>query len=219
MHAPCPAGMGGKVIKNYKTYAFFLLLIIAVLAIMDGLNNSNAAEELRKEQDRLAEEVASIKNEYEMKAKMLDETKKENRVFEERISVLEKETESLRAAIDYTEFTAAVKAIDSYKAVQTFEEANRFIALKDGGGSYTSERGGGCPCGFFLNEKGFEWVPNAVLDLKAFRVEKDKILLTYHTAEDIKQNYQFVMVKAPGRFESEEKWRIDEIKLVEKGEK
>ncbi|MCM3090889.1 hypothetical protein [Cytobacillus sp. FSL R5-0377] len=57
MHAPCPAGMGGKVIKNYKTYAFFLLLIIAVLAIMDGLNNSNAAEELRKEQDRLAEEV------------------------------------------------------------------------------------------------------------------------------------------------------------------
>jgi hypothetical protein len=37
-----PAGMGGKVMKkNYKTYAFLILLIIAILAIMDGLNNSN----------------------------------------------------------------------------------------------------------------------------------------------------------------------------------
>lgn len=203
--------------KNYKTYAFLILLIIVVLAIMDVLNNSNEAEELRKEKDQLAEKAASFKNENEMKASMLDEASKENKDLEESLSELEKEIESLRSAVEYKEFAAAVREVDTYKTVQTFKEANRFIALKDGAGSYTNDSEGNCPCGFFF-EKGFEWLPNAVLDLKAFRIENDKIFLTYHTAEDIKQDYQFVMVKAPGRFDREEKWRIDEIKLVEKGD-
>jgi TolA-binding protein len=213
-----PAGMGGKVMKkNYKTYAFLILLIIAILAIMDGLNNSNAAKELRKEKDRLAEEAASFKKEYEIKASMLDEERKENKDLEESLSELEKEIESLRSTVKYKEFAAAVREVDTYKAVQTFEGANRFIALKDGAGSYTNDSEGNCPCGFFF-EKGFEWVPNAVLDLKGFRIENDKTFLTYHTAEDIKQDYQFVMVMAPGRFDREEKWRINEIKQVEKGD-
>ncbi|OMF51731.1 hypothetical protein BK139_23265 [Paenibacillus sp. FSL R5-0490] len=203
--------------KNYKTYAFLILLIIAVLAIMDGLTNSNEAEELRKEKDQLAEEAASFKNEYEIKASRLDVAIKENKALEESLSELEKEIESLRSAVEYKEFAAAVREVDTYKAVQTFEEANRFIALKDGVGSYTNDSEGNCPCGFFF-EKGFEWVPNAALDLKAFRIENDKIFLTYHTAEDIKQDYQFVMVKAQGRFDREKKWRIDEIKLVGKGD-
>ncbi|WP_282173354.1 hypothetical protein [Cytobacillus firmus] len=205
--------------KNYKTYAFLILLIIAVLAIMDGLNNSNAADELRTEKERLAEEAASFKNEYEIKSKMLDEARKENKDLEESLSELEKEIESLRSTVEYKEFAAAVREVDTYKAVQTFEEANGFIALKEGVGSYTIDTEGNCPCGFGFNYKGFEWMRNAVLDLKAFRIENDKILLTYHTAEDIKQDYQFVMVKGPGRFDREEKWRIDEIKLMEKGDK
>ncbi|MDF2038334.1 hypothetical protein P2R12_15320 [Cytobacillus oceanisediminis] len=204
--------------KNYKTYAFAVLLIIAVLAIMDGLNNSNAAEELRKEKDRSAEEAASLNKEYEIKARMLDEARKENKDLEVSLSELEKEIESLRSAVEYKEFAAAVKTIDSYRAVQSFDEANRFIALKEGTGSYTIDSEGNCPCGFGFNEKGFEWVPNAVLDLKEFRIEKDKIHLIYHTAEDVKQDYQFVMVKSPGRFDREKKWRIDEITLVEKGD-
>lgn len=203
--------------RNYKTYAFLILLMIAVLAIMDGLNNSNKAEVLRKEKDQLAEEAASFKKEYEMKASMLDEERKENKDLEVTLSELEKEIESLRSAVEYKEFADAVREVETYKAVQTFEEANGFIALKDGAGSYTIDSEGNCPCGFFF-EKGFEWVPNAALDLKAFRIENDKIFLTYHTAEDIKQDYQFVMVKAPGRFDREEKWRIDEIKLVQKGD-
>ncbi|WP_404357537.1 hypothetical protein LG291_03785 [Cytobacillus firmus] len=204
--------------KNYKTYAFLILLIIAVLAIMDGLTNSNEADELRKEKDRLAEEAASFKNEYEIKSKILDEARKEKEDLEKSLSELENEIESLRSTVEYKEFAAAVREIDSYKTVQTFEEANRFIALKEGAGSYTIDNEGNCPCGFGFNYKGFEWVPNAVLDLKAFRIENDKIFLTYHTAEDIKQDYQFVMVMAPGRFDREEKWRIDEIKLVERGD-
>ncbi|KML41766.1 hypothetical protein [Cytobacillus firmus] len=203
--------------KNYKTYAFLILLIIAVLAIMDGLTNSNEADELRKEKDRLAEEAASFKNEYEIKSKILDEARKEKEDLEKSLSELENEIESLRSTVEYKEFAAAVREVDTYKAVQTFEGANRFIAQKDGAGSYTIDSEGNCPCGFFF-EKGFEWVPNAVLDLKAFRIENDKIFLTYYTAEDIKQDYQFVMVMAPGRFDREEKWRIDEIKLVEKGD-
>ncbi|MGN7177248.1 hypothetical protein [Cytobacillus sp. SAFR-174] len=159
--------------KNYKTYAFLILLIIAVLAIMDGLTNSNEAEELRKEKDQLAEEAASFKNEYEIKASRLDVAIKENKALEESLSELEKEIESLRSAVEYKEFAAAVREVDTYKAVQTFEEANRFIALKDGVGSYTNDSEGNCPCGFFF-EKGFEWVPNAALDLKASELKMIK---------------------------------------------
>ncbi|MCS0670026.1 hypothetical protein [Cytobacillus firmus] len=95
-----------------------------------------------------------------------------------------------------------------------FEEENAFIAIKDGSGSYTRDSLGKCHCGF--NGKGFEWIPNSVLDLKEFRIEKDKIRLTYQTVEEVKQDYQFVMSKAPGQYDSEEKWRVEEITLVEK---
>lgn len=103
--------------KNYITYAFAVLLI-AILAIMDGLNNSNAAEELRKEKDRLAEKAAIFEKEYENNAKMLD------------------------------------------------------VARIDGLGYYAGERSGKCHCGFIFNGEGFEWIPNSVLDLKEFRIEK-----------------------------------------------
>ncbi|MBN8204206.1 hypothetical protein [Bacillus sp. NTK034] len=195
--------------KNYKTYAFAVLLIIAILAIMDGVNNSNAAEELRKEKDRLAEKAASFEKEYENNAKMLDEARKET-------AELEKEIESLSSAIEYKEFSAAIKTIESYKALQSFEEANAFMARIDGSGYYTGERSGKCHCGFIFNGEGFEWIPNSVLDLKEFRIEKDKISLTYQTVEEVKQDYQFVMVKAPGQYDREEKWRVEEITLVEK---
>ncbi|MBY0156669.1 hypothetical protein H0178_12775 [Cytobacillus firmus] len=195
--------------KNYITYAFAVLLMIAILAIMDGLNNSNAAEELRKEKDRLAEKAASFEKEYENNAKMLDVARKE-------IDELKKEIESLRSAIEYREFLAAIKTIESYKAAQSFKEANAFIARIDGLGYYAGERSGKCHCGFIFNGEGFEWIPNSVLDLKEFRIEQDKIRPTYQTAEEVTQDYQFVMAKAPGQYDSEEKWRVEEITLVEK---
>ncbi|WP_286675849.1 hypothetical protein [Cytobacillus firmus] len=60
------------------------------------------------------------------------------------------------------------------------------MAFKDGQGYFTTDKAGNCPCGFGFNGKGFEWIPNAVLDLKEFRIEKDKVYLTYNTVEDIK---------------------------------
>lgn len=128
---------------------------------------------------------------------------------------MEEEVESLRSAIEYQEFTAAINTIESYKASQSFQEASKFIAFKEGGGHITMDTGN-CPCEFGFNGKGFEWVPNAVLDLKEFRIEKDKVYITYNTLEEIKNNYQFVMTKSIGRYDSVKKWRIEEIKRVTK---
>jgi len=200
--------------RSYTIYAFVVLLIIAVLAIIDGLNNSNAAENLRKEKNELVEKVAKLKKDYENSANLLDDVKKDKKQLEENLSQIEEEVKAFRSSIEYKEFTAAINTIESYKATQSFEEANDFIALKDGVGSYTTE--GNCPCGFFLSEKGFEWIPNVVLDIKEFRIEKDKVYLTYNTVGDVNNNYQFVLTKEVGRNEMVEKWRIEDIKLVAK---
>src|SRR5690606_14148408 len=148
--------------------------------------NSNAAEELRKEKDRLAKKAASFEKEYENNAKMLDVARKEN-------AELKKEIESLRSAIEYRELSAAIETIESYKASQSYKKANAFMARIDGSGYYTGERSGKCHCGFIFNGEGFEWITNSVLDLNVFRIEKDKIRLTYQTVEEVKQDYQFVM--------------------------
>ncbi|MCS0787928.1 hypothetical protein [Cytobacillus pseudoceanisediminis] len=58
--------------------------------------------------------------------------------------------------------------------------------------------------------------PIPFLILKNLESKKIKIRFTYHTVEEVKQDYQFVMAKAPGRYDREEKWRINEITLVEK---
>ncbi|MEK3822493.1 hypothetical protein MKY20_25790, partial [Cytobacillus sp. FSL W8-0315] len=120
---------------------------------------------------------------------------------------------TLSQGCEYKEFIAALSTIESYKASQSFQEATKFMAFKDGQGYFTTDKAGNCPCGFGFNGKGFEWIPNAVLDLKEFRIEKDKVYLTYNTVEDIKTNYQFVMTKAIGKYDSVKKWRIEDIKL------
>lgn len=200
--------------RSYKIYAFVVLLIIAVLAVFDSINSSNVAEDVRNEKDKLVSEVTRLKKEIENRSNLFNEVREEKEVLEENLSQMGEEVEALRSAIEYKEFTAAINTIESYKATQSFEEANEFIALKDGVGSYTIE--GNCPCGFFLSEKGFEWIPNSVLEIKEFRIEKDKVYLTYNTVEDVKNNYQFVLSKAVGRNEMVEKWRIEDIKLVAK---
>ncbi|WP_275060893.1 hypothetical protein [Cytobacillus firmus] len=42
---------------------------------------------------------------------------------------MEEEVESLRSAIEYQEFTAAINSIESYKASQSFQEATKFMAI------------------------------------------------------------------------------------------
>ncbi|WP_342025949.1 hypothetical protein AADC60_04040 [Cytobacillus pseudoceanisediminis] len=199
--------------RSYKIYAFVVLLIIAVLAVFDSLNSSNAAEDVRKEKDALVQKVTRLEKENENKSNLFNEVREEKKSLEENLSQLEEEVGTLRTAIEYKEFIAALSTIESYKASQSFQEATKFMAFKDGQGYFTTDKAGKCPCGFGFNGKGFEWIPNAVLDLKDFRIEKDKVYLTYNTVEDIKTNYQFVMTKAIGKYDSVKKWRIEDIKL------
>ncbi|MCM3707958.1 MULTISPECIES: hypothetical protein [Cytobacillus] len=203
-------------IKRYKAYFVVILLIIAALAIFDSINSSNVAEDVRKEKAKLASKVTRLENENENRSNLFVEVKEEKEDLAENLFQMEEEIESLRSAIKYQEFTAAIDAIKSYKASQSFQEATKFLAIKDGQGYYTTDKEGKCPCGFGFNGTAFEWIPNAVLDLKEFRIEKDKVYLTYNTVEDIKNNYQFVMTKAIGRYDSVRKWRIEDIKLVTK---
>ncbi|MCM3393228.1 hypothetical protein [Cytobacillus oceanisediminis] len=202
--------------RSYKIYAFVVLLIIAVLAVFDSINSSNVAEDVRNEKDKLVSEVTRLKKENENRSNLFNELREEKEVLEENLSHIEEEVDSLRAAIEYKEFTAAINTIESYKASQSFQEATKFMAIKDGQGYFTTDEAGNCPCGFGFNGKVFEWIPNAVLELKEFRIEKDKVYLTYNTVEDIKNNYQFVMIKAIGRYDSVKKWRIEDIKLETK---
>ncbi|UQX57111.1 hypothetical protein M5V91_28610 (plasmid) [Cytobacillus pseudoceanisediminis] len=203
-------------IRRYKAYFFVILLIIAALAIFDSINSSNVAEDVRKEKDKLASKVTRLEKENENRSNLFVEVREEKEDLEENLSQMEEEVESLRSAFEYQEFTAAIDTIESYKASQSFQEATKFMAFKAGQGYFTTDKAGNCPCGFGFNGKGFEWIPNAVLDLKEFRIEKDKVYLTYNTVEDIKNNYQFVMTKAIGRYDSVKKWRIEDIKLVTK---
>ncbi|MBX9976404.1 hypothetical protein [Cytobacillus firmus] len=199
--------------RSYKIYAFVVLLIIAVLAVFDSLNSSNAAEDVRKEKDALVQKITTLEKENENKSNLFNEVREEKKSLEENLSQLEEEVETLRSSIEYKEFIAALSTIESYKASQSFQEATKFMAFKDGQGYFTTDKAGNCPCGFGFNGKGFEWIPNAVLDLKEFRIEKNKVYLTYNTVEDIKTNYQFVMTKAIGKYDSVRKWRIEDIKL------
>ncbi|EFV74315.1 hypothetical protein HMPREF1013_05454 [Bacillus sp. 2_A_57_CT2] len=200
-------------IRRYKAYFFVILLITAALAIFDSINSSNVTEDVRKEKDKLASKVTRLEKENENRSNLFVEVREEKEELEENLSQMEEEVESLRSAIEYQEFTAAINSIESYKASQSFQEATKFMAFKDGQGYFTTDKAGNCPCGFGFNGKGFEWIPNAVLDLKEFRIEKDKVYLTYNTAEDIKTNYQFVMTKAIGKYDSVKKWIIEDIKL------
>ncbi|MGA5690652.1 hypothetical protein [Cytobacillus pseudoceanisediminis] len=200
-------------IRRYKAYFFVILLITAALAIFDSINSSNVTEDVRKEKDKLASKVTRLEKENENRSNLFVEVREEKEELEENLSQMEEEVESLRSAIEYQEFTAAINSIESYKASQSFQEATKFMAFKDGQGYFTTDKAGNCPCGFGFNGKGFEWIPNAVLDLKEFRIEKDKVYLTYNTAEDIKTNYQFVMTKAIGKYDSVKKWMIEDIKL------
>lgn len=45
---------------------------------------------------------------------------------------MEEEVETLRSAIEYKEFIAALSTIESYEASQSFQEATKFMAFKMG---------------------------------------------------------------------------------------
>ncbi|QED50011.1 hypothetical protein FSZ17_05470 [Cytobacillus dafuensis] len=203
--------------KNFKTYTLALLVVLATIAILDNLRISDLVEEMQEDKDKLADKVASLEKKLGISSNTSDELEKENKRLVESLFQLEEEVDALKSTVEYQDFIDATSTIESYMAMETFKETWGFIALKNGTSFSMRDSVGNCPCSFAFYGKSFEWVPNTVLTLKEFRIEKEKILLTYNTVADIKHNYQFVMTKAAGRNDKVERWRIEEIKLKVKG--
>jgi hypothetical protein len=142
--------------------------------------------------------------------------KNENKRLVENLTYLEKEVDALKSTIEYQDFNDAINTIESYKSTKTLKDTSKFLALNNGTGFTTLDREGNCPCTISFKEGSIEWKPNTVLELMAFRVEKEKILLTYNTVEETQHTYQFIMTMGPGRDDQEEKWRIEGIRLNDK---
>lgn len=203
--------------KNYKTYTLLLLLVLATITILDNLKISDFAKGMQENNDKLVDKVTSLEKELGISSNTSDELEKENKLLVENLSQLEEKVDALTSTVEYQDFIDATSTIESYKATETFKETWEFISLNIGSGFSAMDNAGNCPCGFIFNRNHIEWVPNAVLTLREFSIEKEKILLTYNTVVDIKHNYQFVMTKSAARNDKVERWRIEEIKLKEKG--
>lgn len=59
----------------------------------------------------------------------------------------------------------------------------------------TKDSAGNCLSGISFGSRSIEWILSSVLELKEFRIEKERIFLTYNTVEKIRNDYQFVMTK------------------------
>lgn len=204
--------------KNFKTYALLIALIFTTIAIIDNLRISNVAEGLQKYKDNLVKQVANFEQELGNSSNNLEELKKENELLTEDISDFKKEVEALKSPVNYQDFIDAVSAVESYKDEKSFNKAKEFFAYSMdtvfSTGFSTKDSAGNCPCSISFGGKTIEWIPSSVLDLKEFRIETERIFLTYNTVEKIRNDYQFVMTKTFG-FNNNykvEKWGIEEIK-------
>jgi predicted nuclease with TOPRIM domain len=202
--------------KNIKVYGVGLILVITFLAILDNLNISDSALELKEENDKFVVEVFRLEKESGNSSNQINELKDENKRLAENLTYLEEEVDALKTTIDYQDFNDAINTIESYKSTKEFKDTSKFLTLNNWTGFTTLDREGNCPCIINFKEGSIEWKPNTVLELMEFKVEKEKILLTYNTVEQIQHTYQFVMIKGPSLEGREEKWRIEGIRLNEK---
>lgn len=200
--------------KNFKTTALVLLLVIITLSVLDNLKISDSVEELQENKQKLSNQIASLKIELGNSFSTSDELEKENKRLVENLTQLEEEVDSLKS-VDYQEFMDAISTVESYKTAETLEEARQFMSIRVG--TSTLDRAGTCPCSWLFDIRSFEWIPNTVIKLSEFTIEKEKILLTYNTIEDIERDYQFVMTKEEEGNTNVERWKIEKIKLKEKG--
>lgn len=111
---------------------------------------------------------------------------------------------------------AAIDVVETYKAAGDFEEVFELIAVDNFTGFGTIDQEGNCPCSINFKYSNLDWKPGVVMNLSEFSIEKGKILLTYFTVENLESNYQFVLTRSDGFYDMTEKWRIEEIRLVEK---
>ncbi|WP_246943523.1 coiled-coil domain-containing protein [Bacillus pinisoli] len=202
--------------KNVKTYSLVVLVTIMFLAIIDSINTSNSAADIQNENERLQHEVNDLQIELEVSSNEVITIRDEQNQLNEDLSTLQEEINSLLSPVVYQDFMDAVGTVESYKKETSFLKVNQYFTLSTL--FPTADKEGNCPCYLsFATYGGIEWQPNAVLDLKEFSVQKERILLTYETAQPISHHYQFVLVESTGiKEESAPRWRIEEIKKISK---
>ncbi len=204
--------------KNLKTYGLIILAIFSTLAIIDNLRISDVADNLEKDNAKLVADITSLEKKLENSSKTSEELLNENEELVEKTANLEDDIVGLKTSLAYQDFIEAMNTIESYKSASTIKEARDLVAFNHGSGYSTIDREGNCPCfmSFRMYGKAVEWKPNMILSLKEFRIDKDKVLLTYRTGEEFKDDYQFIMFKSTLNKDQEERWMIDEIKTVRK---
>ncbi|MGP1909928.1 hypothetical protein ACTSEZ_17285 [Metabacillus sp. JX24] len=195
-----------------RTYVFIAFLILLAMIITDNLRMDNVAEELQNEKDKLSEQVSVFKQDKAMRLNQIEETMNENERLKSNISELEKEIESIKSPVLYKDFLEAVRTVEVYKGEESFSKAIDFFAYS----MYTNfgTTKGNCPSSVSFRNRAIEWCPNSVLDLEGFKIEGDRIFLTYKTTEMIGYDYQFAMIKSKGFNDEIISWRIEYIRLV-----
>ncbi|RXJ04537.1 hypothetical protein DS745_03905 [Anaerobacillus alkaliphilus] len=215
-------------IKNpFKTYGLIFLVIITAIAILDSFRISNNADELKQENIKLVEKVTNLESVLNNKSdalvnieEVLVEVEGENKELIDHVFHLEKEIDLSKSYFDYSEFNDAINTIELFKKVEEFAEVKNFFLTGTSTGNFglsfsALDREGTCPCRIgFSSGKSIEWIPNSILNLIQFSVQKDKLILIYETSEDIEENFQFVMAKGTAWDDLTEKWRIEEIKML-----
>lgn len=147
-----------------------VLFIIAAIAILDSLNNSEVAEGLQKEKEMLVKKVKNLEKEFVNSSNLSDELFKENKQ-------LKGEFETLKSPIQYQDFAEAINVIEAYKASQSFEEAIEFIAFNIGHGYFTADKERKCPCALTLMEKDLNGYQMPFLILRSLELKKTKYTL------------------------------------------
>ncbi len=202
--------------KDYTISAFVILLVIAAIALLDNARTADSAGKLKEDKSRLEEKVARLEEKAEDRAKVADDLKKENETLAVNLSTLEEKVAAAQSSVQYQDFMDAIDVVETYKAAGKFTEVIDLIAFGDFTGFSTLDQEGNCPCRIFFRYRNLDWSPGVVLNLKEFSINKDKIVLTYLTVEDLEDNYQFVLTRSDGYYDRTEKWRIEEIRLLEK---
>ncbi|MFT9597227.1 hypothetical protein [Mesobacillus sp.] len=202
--------------KDFKVSALIILLVITAIALLDNARTADSAAKLSEDKNRLEKKVTSLEKEIERRSRMTDDLKYENDTLAVNLSNLEEEVAAAQASVQYQDFLDAISVVEAYKAAEDFKEVTDLIAFGNFTSFSTLDQEDNCPCRITFKYSNLDWSPGVVLNLKEFSINKDKIILTYLTVEDQENNYQFVLTRRDGFYDMTEKWRIEDIRLVEK---
>jgi hypothetical protein len=202
--------------KNFRASVLVILLVITAIALLDNARTADSAAKLEEDQKRLEKKVTSLEEEIERRSRMEADLKNENDTLAVNLSTLEEEVASSQASVQYEDFMDAMSVVEAYKAAEDFEKVADLIAFQNFTSFGTKDKEGNCPCSITFKYSNLDWRPGVVLNLKEFSINKDKIVLTYLTVESLENNYQFVLTKSDGFYDMTEKWRIADIRLLEK---